>query len=148
VSDEIVFIDSYLCPHCRTELEAGPHRWLGWLRCPTCGRPSLPPGPLPYPYARRPAARPSRPSGVLFISESGSRTISTDPESGTEVETGAPSRFSPARLVITTGLALCLFMALVAYLDRNTVNMAIFGFLSLVFFVMLLRTSPRGRAST
>jgi hypothetical protein len=148
VSAEIVFIDSYLCPHCRTELESGPYRWLGWLRCPVCGRPSLPPGSLPYTYARKLTARPSNPSELLFISESGGRTIVTDPESGAELETTAPRMFSPARLVIITGLALCLFMGLVAYLDRNTINMAIFGFLSIFFFVLLLRTSPRRRVST
>ncbi len=144
---DIVFIDTYLCPHCRAELEAGPEVWQGWLRCPGCGRPSLPPSPVTLPQKRRPQVRTSRPPEMLFISESGGRTIAAGTDDD-EPELPLPTRFSPARLVLTTGLALSLFMGLVAYLDSNTINMAIFGFLSLIFFVMLLRNSTRRRNAT
>jgi hypothetical protein len=146
-AEDIVFIDTYLCPHCRSELEAGPEFWQGWLRCPACSRPSLPPSPVTLPHLRRAQVRTSRPPDLLFISESGSRTITADTEDN-EPELPLPTRFSPARLVLTTGLALSLFMGLVAYLDSNTVNMAIFGFLSLIFFVMLLRNRTRRRSAT
>jgi hypothetical protein len=144
VSADIVFVDSYLCPQCRAELEAGPHGWRGWLRCPACGCPSLPPQPVMLRIGPRPKARPSRPPEVLFISESGSQIIQELPE---DQSRAVSTHFSPARLVLTTGLALCLFMAFVAFLDNRTINTAIFGFLSIVFFVMLLRTSPRRHTS-
>jgi hypothetical protein len=48
---------------------------------------------------------------------------------------------SPAKLTFLTGLVLCLFMFLISFLDQRTSNMLIFGFLSAVFFFLLLRTS-------
>src|SRR5262245_18571058 len=34
---------SYRCPHCRALLVLGEIRWRGWVRCPECGQPGLPP---------------------------------------------------------------------------------------------------------
>ncbi len=56
--------------------------------------------------------------------------------------------FSPARLVYITGTALSLFMALFAYLDDNRTNLAIFGVLAIVFFVLLVRSGLRRQDST
>ena len=53
MSSEIVFIDTYSCPHCRAELETGFNDWQGWRRCPSCGLPSLPPEPAGFRDARR-----------------------------------------------------------------------------------------------
>ena len=44
VSSEIVFIETYSCPHCRAELETGFNDWQGWQRCPACGLACLPAG--------------------------------------------------------------------------------------------------------
>lgn len=40
---DIVFLSGYTCPGCLAELELPHHRPDSWLRCPRCGRPSLPP---------------------------------------------------------------------------------------------------------
>ena len=45
MSSEMVFIETYSCPHCRAELETGFNDWQGWQRCPTCGLACLPPEP-------------------------------------------------------------------------------------------------------
>jgi len=43
VGAEIVFLSVYSCPSCGVQLEAKEGRASDWLRCPKCGRPSLPP---------------------------------------------------------------------------------------------------------
>ena len=40
---DIAYFVTYPCPDCRLELEAEHDGWQGWLRCPACGTPSLPP---------------------------------------------------------------------------------------------------------
>jgi hypothetical protein len=49
---------------------------------------------------------------------------------------------SASRLIVTTGLIVSAFLLLIAYLDRSSHNSAIFGCLTVVFFLLLLRT-PR-----
>lgn len=46
MSNGIVFLNVYSCPGCGAELEAGNEPSPSWLRCPNCGRPSLPPDEL------------------------------------------------------------------------------------------------------
>ena len=52
-----------------------------------------------------------------------------------------------ARLVFTTGFVLCLLLTLIKFLDFSPGGMAIFGFLTFVFFLLLMRT-PRKRLPT
>jgi hypothetical protein len=49
---------------------------------------------------------------------------------------------SASRLIVTTGLIISAFLLLIAYLDRSSPKSAIFGCLTVVFFLLLLRT-PR-----
>jgi hypothetical protein len=46
---------------------------------------------------------------------------------------------SASRLIVSTGLIVSLFLLLVAYLDRSSQSSAIFGFLTILFFLLLLR---------
>ena len=43
VEPEITFIVTYRCPSCHAALEARTGEAHTWLRCPECGRASLPP---------------------------------------------------------------------------------------------------------
>ena len=52
------------------------------------------------------------------------------------------SHTSARALVFTTGFVLCLLLTLINFLDFSPGSMAIFGFLTIVFFLLLLRT-PR-----
>jgi hypothetical protein len=47
-------------------------------------------------------------------------------------------------VIVSTGLVVSLFLLLVGYLDRSSQNSAIFGFLTVLFFLLLLRL-PKGR---
>jgi hypothetical protein len=40
---EVLFLTGYSCPGCRSELDIPSPPPDSWLRCPRCGRPSLPP---------------------------------------------------------------------------------------------------------
>jgi len=137
-------IVSYSCPNCRAALETGSDGWEGWMRCPICAQVSLPPEPVGFPEARQ-------------------RLVATINDSATPVTAGSPdgplipddprqaiplraSHTSPARLIFTTGFVLSLVLALIAFLDYKPRTTAIFGFLAIAFFLMLLRT-PRKRVA-
>jgi hypothetical protein len=50
------------------------------------------------------------------------------------------SVWSSSRLIVITGLIVSAFLLLINFLDRSTPNSAIFGCLTVVFFLLLLRT--------
>jgi hypothetical protein len=137
LSSEMVFIETYSCPHCRVELETGYADWQGWQRCPTCGLASLPPEPTGLRSAPKPRARSKGSDDILVIADP-PETLA-DAEPAAPVFAGRPSHVGPARLVFRTGLLVSLGLMLIFYLDHNTLNAAIFGCLSVVFFLLLLR---------
>jgi hypothetical protein len=139
VSSEMVFTETYSCPHCRAELETGFNDWQGWQRCPTCGLACLPPEPPRLLSARQPEARSKVADDILVISDSPEKL--TDAEPVAPAFSRRPSHIGPARLVFRTGLLVSLGLMLIFYLDRNTTNAAIFGCLSVAFFLLLLRLS-------
>jgi len=51
---------------------------------------------------------------------------------------------SASRLIVSTGLFVSALLLLVAYLDRSSHSLAIFGTLTVIFFILLLRI-PRPR---
>jgi hypothetical protein len=55
-----------------------------------------------------------------------------------------PSPSNASRVIVSTGLIVSIFLLLVAYLDRSSQSSAIFGFLTVLFFLLLLRL-PRRR---
>ena len=44
---------AYPCPHCQIMLEPPEEPWQGWVRCPRCGRPGLPPEGLRHALLRK-----------------------------------------------------------------------------------------------
>jgi hypothetical protein len=138
VSSEMVFIDTYRCPRCRAELETHYDEWKGWQRCPTCGALTLPPEPPQLPSPRRSPDRSELQRDVMVISDAPDLLMDPDQIAPAFVR---PAHMSPARLVFRTGLLVSLGLMLIFFLDQNTTNTAIFGFLAIVFFVLLLRLS-------
>jgi hypothetical protein len=136
---------NYFCPHCHLPLEAKPGSWQGWLLCPRCGLPSLPPEPLQRsPRKRR---RPAKQKAVGAVSAAPGpsrpeKTATVTAPRAPGADRAASS--SASRLIVSTGLVVSLCLLLVGYLDRSSQNSAIFGFLTIVFFLLLLRL-PRNR---
>jgi hypothetical protein len=137
VSSEEIATLSYACPHCRIELDAPAGSWDGWMRCPACERTFIPPEPERIPRGRSAAA------AAVSLDGNGSPGKASESEIPRPF-TGRMAHTSPARLVFTTGFVLCLFLSLIFFLDLKPVRLAIFGFLAIGFFLLLVRT-PRKR---
>ena len=146
MSSEITYFVSYACPSCRTQLETRPTGWDGWLRCPVCNWPSLPPEVMVdrRETRRRAALLQNNDDDILVISELPASAF--EPSSSPSADVGRSSHSSPARLILVIGLAFSLFLVLAAYLDDRWGNMVIFAILAIVFFFLLVRV-PRNRAS-
>jgi hypothetical protein len=146
MSSEITYFVSYACPSCRSQLEAHFTAWDGWLRCPVCKWPSLPPEIMvDRRETRRRAVQQNVDDDILVIP--GSLEDALEPNSRPSAGVGRSSHTSPARLIFTTGFAFSLFLVLVAFLEQNMGNMAIFVILASGFLFMLVR-APRNRASS
>jgi hypothetical protein len=143
MSSEISYFVSYACPNCRRHLEARSTGWDGWLRCPVCKWPSLPPEVMIKRLETRgQIIQQDVNDDVLFIP--GSPRGAVEPGSSAMVGVGRSSHTTPARLIFTTGFALSLFLVLVAFLDDRMGRVVIFGILAVGFFLLLVR-SPRNR---
>jgi hypothetical protein len=131
---------NFACPSCRSTLENRGAAWDGWLRCPVCGHATLPPELDSGPPARaRKVALDRAEDAIIFLPDSSS---STDGQTYFPVaESARPVHTSPARLIFTTGLALSLFLVLVACLDYKMGNAVVFGGLAVGFFLLLVRSS-------
>ena len=140
-SSEITYFVTYPCPGCQIELEARHGGWQGWLRCPACGTPALPPEfLLGHPRTRRRVEGPREDADVIVIDPATEASPALDPAPLT-----VSSPVSALRLIFLTGLILSLFLLLVFYMEQNKQATAIFGFLAIAFFFLLLRTPPSAR---
>jgi predicted Zn finger-like uncharacterized protein len=133
VEPEITFIVAYQCPACRAALEAKSGLAQGWVRCPKCGRASLPPEHMrAVPRARATTEPAGEGDDVLFIGpDPGPRTLNP-------IDSGSPApvSISGRSVLFGAGFVISLFLALVSILDQNTINAGIFGFLALLMLAL------------
>ena len=124
----ITFLVAYRCPQCRAELEARSGLAQGWVRCPKCGRASLPPEHM----RAAPAARPTAGGDDILV-------IGPEPELRPLRRPGSvspePTSDFARSILFRLGLILAVILALVSLLDRNQANAAFFGFLALLILV-------------
>jgi hypothetical protein len=141
VTPEVADLITYTCVYCRSELVMPSGGWDGWVRCRSCGRVFLPPEFESLRHI-------SRGSGLSGPGDHPQLDVgSPNGQAGLQVPLPISDRIahtSPTRLVFTTGFVLCLLLTLIKFLDFSPGGMAIFGFLTLVFFLLLMRT-PRKR---
>lgn len=144
VAKHLIDDSSYSCPHCQVLLEVPSTPWRGWLLCPDCGRPCLPPERLSLLQSRRQsvARQPQIPHDPV-PEHAGSRKEPALMVKSWVPRAGQVTSSSALRLIIPTGLFVSAFLLLVAYLDRSSHSMAIFGTLTVVFFMLLLRIRRR-----
>lgn len=141
----------YECPHCRVELESILGRWRGWLLCPACGKPGLPPSPgFAFPTPRDPGVLAMR-TGVQAEAWIASGDLS-DPARPAWPALPVDPRPRPSRAArnvrraAVAGLAVSLFLLLIAFLDRNASLGGVAGLATLVLYSLLVRLDPRRRA--
>jgi hypothetical protein len=145
VDAEIAYFVTYPCPRCHLELESEHGGWQGWLKCPACGSPALPPEfLLGHPAVRRRVREAVGDPGVIVIGDEASN--GPPAAAAAPLIDEAPSTLvNTLRLVFITGLVTSLFLLLIAFVDQNTRATYIFGALSVVFFVLMLRMPARRR---
>jgi hypothetical protein len=135
---EITFIVTYRCPSCQAALEARTSEAPGWLRCPKCGRASLPPDTVRMP--RRDPASASPGEDILVI---GPAIEFPGMEPGAGEATRAYPAGSVRRVVLTVGLLMSLMGFATAFFEGNFVNVAIFGAVVLSLGAILGFTTRR-----
>jgi hypothetical protein len=136
----------YSCSGCHRRLLAEDDGWLGWVLCPECAKPGLPPARL---GRQRQPQRPALPAISVSPRAAGVLDPISAEDHPAEFAVGSeplPARpvSSAPRLIVRTGLVVSLVLLLFAYLERSTPNAAVFGFLSVVFLVLLIWL-PRAR---
>ena len=114
----------YACPHCRAGLEWRVGLWRGWVSCPACGRPGLPPAPR---LVMPDVVAPTREVGAGLRAEqwiaSGDVPDASWPmwsrgQAPIQPRVKSESKALPSALAV--GLAISLFLLLIGYLDQST----------------------------
>ncbi|AMV36556.1 hypothetical protein [Planctomyces sp. SH-PL62] len=142
----------YECPHCRVELEAILGRWRGWLLCPACGKPGLPPSPGFAPPTPGDAGGLAMGAGVQAAAWIASGDLRDPARPAWPARPVDPRRrLSPAarnvRRAAVAGLAVSLFLLLIAFLDQNARLAGAAGVLTLIMLWFLGRLDPRRAGS-
>jgi hypothetical protein len=140
VDSQVIYFVPYSCPRCKAELEAQHGTWEGWLRCPACEHPSLPPEVLfGHPMTRRRIQGHDETIDMATVA----------PEEPIESDRSPIVEFSPStaisalRLVFMTGLVVSLFLLLIFYLDQKQQLTGVFAVLAIIFFLLVLRSPKR-----
>ena len=132
---DFVFIVPYSCPRCHASLEARASGAPTWLRCPACGRASLPP-------------EHNRSSSSSFIDDqtlvignfvTGHAPLPIRPRAMAPMPPARASKAPTARLLLGTGFFLTMFLSLFSLLESNGARSGIFGIASAVFLFLLAR---------
>ena len=145
VATHLIVGISYSCPHCQVLLEVPDKPWRGWVLCPDCGLPCLPPERLTLPHSRkRSVARQPQVPQDLVPEQTGARKEPAPMVKPSVPRARQSTSSSATRLIVSTGLFVSAILLLVAYLDRSSHSLAIFGTLTVIFVILLLRM-PRRR---
>jgi hypothetical protein len=141
VDPDFVFIVTYSCPRCHASLEARASGPPTWLRCPTCGRASLPPE-----HTRRPPAS-FIDDDTLIIGNftTAAAPLPIRPRAMAPLPSSRAPKAPTARLLLGTGFFLTTFLFLFSLLESSGVRAAIFGLAAVVFLICLAR--PIGHSS-
>ena len=136
----MIYFVPYSCPRCKAELEAQHGTWEGWLRCPACGFPSLPPEVVfGHPRTRRRVQ--GHDEEIEMLTVASEEPIASD--RSPILESSPSTALSALRLVFIAGLVISLFLLLIFYLDQKQELTGVFGVLAFIFFVLVLRTPSR-----
>jgi hypothetical protein len=132
---ELIYVVAYACPHCNAALEVRQGDWPGWLRCPICTRPSLPPEPSASTAGHRVEVVADEPQGPLFPSlENGEKELEFRLE-----QVAKAKKFSTPRLIFSTGFVLSLMLVFAYSYEGDAVRMSIFGVLAVVSLLVVVR---------
>lgn len=145
---DVAYFVTYPCPQCRVGLEAEHGLWQGWLKCPACGRPALPPEILlGHPSVLRRIRDRVDDEAAMALNGINASPAAEESDPPAEIAASPSTLVNTLRLVFLSGVVTSLFLLLIAYLDQNLRASFIFGCLAVVFFVFLLRLPSRRRGN-
>lgn len=133
---DFVFIVTYECPRCHAALETRSSGPPAWLRCPSCGRASLPP------EHNRNADVSRIDQEDLFTIPAGasvSAALPLRPRPMAARPSSSPSRAQSTRLMLGTGFFVTAVLFVFSLLEANAVRAALFAVASGVFLFLLSR---------
>ena len=117
---DIAYFVTYPCPQCRLELEAEHGGWQGWLRCPSCGTPSLPPEILlGHPATMRRVRGLAGDDDAVLVIDADDPDGASTPDPAALIGEPPSALVSSLRMVFLTGLVISLFILLISFLDDN-----------------------------
>lgn len=127
---EITYIVPYRCPNCQVGLEARTSEANSWLRCPNCGRASLPPEP-----SRTPRVEPILPGNDVLVIGPG--TDVPGPYSG--APTGYHRSYPGAvrRVVMTLFVLSSLWALTMGLVTGDSVRVAVSGGITILLLVIM-----------
>ena len=139
---DVVFIVNYSCPRCQAALEARVGGVPGWLRCPACGRASLPPehnriAPPPFVDDR---------TLILgnFTTGGAAASLPLRPRPMVALPPRRPAPATPTtRLILGSGVFLSTALFVFSLLDSSRGRSVIFGLAAAACLVLLTRQSKR-----
>jgi len=134
VNPDLVFIVNYQCPRCHAALEARESGPPTWLRCPACGRASLPPEQI---RATRPPVEEETLLIGAFTTGPGALPIRPRPMAPRPSIIG--SKAQTARLMLGSGFFLTTFLFIFSLLESNAVRSTVSGIAAGVFLFLLSR---------
>jgi len=139
VNPDFVFIVNYECPRCHVALENRSSGAPAWLRCPACGRASMPPD------HERNAGPPRSEVDPFLIGVAASATASLPLRPRPMAPMPAPmsTRNQTARLMLGSGFFLTMFLFIFSLLESNGFRAAMFGVAAAVFLFLLTRPVSR-----
>lgn len=124
---DITFVETYSCPRCHAELEARISESYTWLRCPKCGRASLPPETT----ARTPVREREPAAAGIFVIGPGSDLRGLN---HAEQERAGAHPGSARRIALAVGFLLAVGALVVSFIEQNVTNVLIFGIATLGLF--------------
>ena len=138
---DFVFIVSYSCPRCHASLEARASGTPGWLRCPGCGRASLPP------EHNRATPSPFIDDKTLIIGHFTTGGPGVPIRFGPRPMVSLPARQGPptptAKLLLGSGFFLTTALFVFSLLDSNGGRAGVFGFVAVICLILLARQNGR-----
>jgi hypothetical protein len=132
------------CAHCHAALLADARGWRGWMLCPRCERPFLPPEPDPHWLIHEAEAGEIAGAAREEPADALGRLIRpAGAEDGASVPWSPVARTSAGLFFSATGLVVSSLLSLMAYLDRSPQNATIFGVLSVAFLFAVVQLRKR-----
>lgn len=136
MNSELVFYTTYTCPRCHFALESDSEGPPTWLRCPRCGRASMPPEIVHRsPLAGVSDQGQSLPRDLADPADAG--PIRPRPMAARPAET--PSKTPTLRLILGIAFFLALLIFVFSLLNGERVQAGVFGVASAGLLFVLAR---------